>query len=535
MRISGQWGVGKTFAWNQYLKDAKAKNKIALKRYSYVSLFGINSLDELKYSIFENSVKSSEIGVEPSIETLRSNTSAAAERLGRKSLRFIQQIRFVKSFAGDLPSVWYLSVKETIVCMDDIERRGKNLDIRDVLGLISSLKEQKKCKVVLILNDEAMQEEKEFTTYLEKVVDTSLTFAPTPQESVRIALTPDSQIDIFIAENCVALGISNIRLVKRIQRSVSKIEPMLRKFDEGVLRQAVHSLVLLVWSVYEPARAPSLDYLRRRGASVFGDKEEAVSVNEGAWNALLDVYRFSVMDEFDLALLDGVQKGFFNPFLVDKHASDLDAQIKTGKLNSSFIEAWKLYHDSFESNQDHVLDAIYQSFLKDVQNISPLSLASTVALFKSLGRAQQATEIIQFYVQNRGAERRLFDLAGDPFGGEITDPDVIKVFKDKNAEFRDERSVGVILLDMATKNGWNDEDIASLSSADVSQYYEAFKEKKGQELHSILNSALQFDRLGNIHAAWKEISKRAKEALRRIGKESTINARQVKKYGVEVD
>jgi hypothetical protein len=44
--ISGHWGVGKTFAWNRFLSDAKAKQKIALKRYSYVSLFGVNSLDE---------------------------------------------------------------------------------------------------------------------------------------------------------------------------------------------------------------------------------------------------------------------------------------------------------------------------------------------------------------------------------------------------------------------------------------------------------------------------------------------------------
>jgi KAP-like P-loop domain-containing protein len=68
--VSGHWGVGKTFAWNLYLKEAQTKNKIALKRYSYVSLFGINSLDELKYAVFENSLKTSEIGITPSLETL---------------------------------------------------------------------------------------------------------------------------------------------------------------------------------------------------------------------------------------------------------------------------------------------------------------------------------------------------------------------------------------------------------------------------------------------------------------------------------
>ena len=81
--ISGQWGVGNTYAWNKYIQEAKLNNAIALERYSYVSLFGINSLEEFKYAIFENSVKSSDIGIEPSLESLHTNTTAATSRFGR--------------------------------------------------------------------------------------------------------------------------------------------------------------------------------------------------------------------------------------------------------------------------------------------------------------------------------------------------------------------------------------------------------------------------------------------------------------------
>jgi hypothetical protein len=38
----------------------------------------------------------------------------------------------------------------------------------------------------------------------------------------------------------------------------------------------------------------------------------------------------------------------------------------------------------------------------------------------------------------------------------------------------------------------------------------------------------------NATEPMKEISKRAKDALRRIGGESKINARRVKRYGVEI-
>ena len=49
--ITGAWGVGKTFAWNRYLKDAQTREAIGLEHYAYVSLFGNNSLDELKLRI----------------------------------------------------------------------------------------------------------------------------------------------------------------------------------------------------------------------------------------------------------------------------------------------------------------------------------------------------------------------------------------------------------------------------------------------------------------------------------------------------
>lgn len=131
--ISGHWGVGKTYAWNKYLKDALANEEIALKRYSYVSLFGMNSLDELKYSIFENSVKSSDIGIELTLEALRTDTSAASERFIRKALRVVQNTPLTGTYLAGLGPVWSSSVRETVICIDDIERRGKDLSPREVL------------------------------------------------------------------------------------------------------------------------------------------------------------------------------------------------------------------------------------------------------------------------------------------------------------------------------------------------------------------------------------------------------------------
>ena len=387
--ISGHWGVGKTYGWNRFLKDAQVAKKFALPRYSYVSLFGINSLDELKYSVFENSVSSSQIGVEPSLETLQSNTKATAERFGRKSLWFLQQIPLVKNYVGGLGPVWFLSVKNTIICIDDIERRGKGLTVRDVMGLASHLKEHRGCKMVLILNDDGLEEDKkEFETYYEKVVDSTLRFAPTAEECARIALVGKTATDQLLATNCVALGISNIRLVKKIERAVRTIEPLLKPYDDQVLKQAAQSLTLFAWSLYEPKKAPPIDYLMKHNSAQYlpPKGENALTENEAAWNALLEAYHFTNMDEFDLVLLSGVRDGFFDAEAVQKQAAAFDKIIKATTQGNSFSQAWRIFHNSLENNEKEVLDGIYAAFTSNVQNIAPMNLDGTIRLFKELGR-----------------------------------------------------------------------------------------------------------------------------------------------------
>ena len=48
--IKGKWGIGKTHTWTQILE--REKSNLALKKYCYVSLFGISSINELSLAIF---------------------------------------------------------------------------------------------------------------------------------------------------------------------------------------------------------------------------------------------------------------------------------------------------------------------------------------------------------------------------------------------------------------------------------------------------------------------------------------------------
>jgi hypothetical protein len=52
--VTGEYGVGKTFLWRSVLDRLRKEKGLSFERYSYVSLFGLTSLDDLKSSLFEN-------------------------------------------------------------------------------------------------------------------------------------------------------------------------------------------------------------------------------------------------------------------------------------------------------------------------------------------------------------------------------------------------------------------------------------------------------------------------------------------------
>jgi len=233
-----------------------------------------------------------------------------------------------------------------------------------------------------------------------------------------------------------------------------------------------------------------------------------------------------------IEILLSVQRGFFDPEEIKKHASTLNEQVKATKADGSFEEAWRLYHDSFANNKDEVLNALYTSFMKNYKYITPTNLNGTVTLFKELGRPEQAAEMLAHYMANRNENREFYDLSEDPFGS-ITDPDVRAAFEAKYAQTEEKRDIRAIIMNL--KDGWRDDDLSTLASIAVSDFKKIFEETSGQELRRILSGVFQFDRIANATPQMQEIAKRARLALREIGGESDINRRRVKRFGVNLD
>ncbi len=569
--IKGRWGIGKTFSWNKFLQEAKDKNKITLEKYSYVSLFGINSIDQLKRSVFENIVSKDDIGIEPNIETFKKSALDIVKRLGvnaiksndnentdessrtslqkilailkltgKKSINSVKKVSYVQDFAPAIDALSFLSISKTIICIDDLERKGAELSLRDILGWISLLKESKKCKVIILFNDKEDNLE-EYKKYREKAVDIELLFDPTSEECCDIAINKDSREFQLLKKMSIALDIKNIRVIKKIERLINIIIPLLDSYDPEVLNKAIKSVTLFSWCHYcSIDGAPKIDYVRNlhpNNISLFMEEDKKNEVNDDhvKWQAILNQYGYKITDEFDIVLIDGVLNGYFNDVELTQKAEDLNKQTLLSRLDDSFVKAWELYHDSFEDDGAMVIDKIYSSFLAGAKNITPSNLNATVKLFKESGESELATKMIGAYIDARKTESSLFKKGDYDFFGDAFDSEIISRFAEQCIQDSTVETAESVLSRIAITNGWNPEDISVLASTTPEEYYSLFKRVRGDTLSSYINKCLSFAKHSNANLDDKKIKENVVNALIKIGCENKMNKSRVRKYGVRLD
>ena len=548
MAIKGSWGIGKTYSWKKFLKEAKDGQNIGLGMYSYISLFGINSLNEFKYSIFVNKIKRSEIGEDASIKSFTYNVNKTLNAVKEKSVKlsildFISKAFSRNSVSNIAESIAFLSLSETIICIDDLERRSKGLELKDVLGLVSLLKEQKKCKVVLLLNDNNLSKEdlEDYTKYRDKVIDIELEFSPTSSENVAIAFQGTDYATEILKESAIKLDIKNIRVLTQTERLVNLVIPHLIDYEQEITHQVVHTLTLFAWCHYchKSDNVPSLDYVIKTTNNFDYDlefKEYSEDKNETeeekSWKILINNYGYTATDKLDLFLSKVIQTGYVIEDELKEKAEEKNREIKAHKAGKSYRNAWDLFHNSFNDNRDEVVSSFYEKIKTNIKYINPNNLQESVWLFRNLGENNKAEEIIDFFIEVRKEEINLFDTDSfSGFGRDITDQSIRDKFTEIHKSSVTQETAEQVLDRISGKNGWNPKDTEVLSNTSIEKYYQLFKSINNRtRLSSFIRTCLRFGEVMNASIENKEIANRAIEALKNIAQENDLNKLRVRKY-----
>ncbi|PDZ02651.1 hypothetical protein CON03_27825 [Bacillus cereus] len=163
--LNGKWGSGKTYFWENELKEkieAKERKKKGIWRFKkeievkkrnviYISLYGVDSIDEINKKIFlgkwEKLQKITESKIGGGV------TEIAKAMLGSVKNMELPYIKGIE--VPDIDFGQFLNFTNTVLCFDDLERAS--IDINEVLGYINNFVEHDGIKVILIANENEIE------------------------------------------------------------------------------------------------------------------------------------------------------------------------------------------------------------------------------------------------------------------------------------------------------------------------------------------------------------------------------------------
>jgi hypothetical protein len=198
--LSGKWGSGKTFFWKNLIATDELKKELSDKNsaYSYVSLYGKSSIEEIENDIFAQ-IYFSAIGGDNLVTKTFSTFTKYSKRYGNlfSSFDFSKLAEGLKEEQKENKERVALERLKNgaIICFDDFERKSKDIDLNDLFGFITNLTIEFDCKVVIILNDDVFEgvEKKIFSNVKEKSVSKFLKYEPSIKELFETIFNSDEQ------------------------------------------------------------------------------------------------------------------------------------------------------------------------------------------------------------------------------------------------------------------------------------------------------------------------------------------------------
>jgi hypothetical protein len=420
-------------------------------------------------------------------------------------------------------------IHRTIVCIDDIERLGTAITMDELMGLVSELKVESQCKIILLFNEEQLGERtKQYEQASEKVVDKKLTFVTTPSEAVGLGLPPDTPLREYVVPCVEKLGISNIRTVQKIANGLQIVHAVIPDCSDAVNKQAAIAVAVFAGALYEGGIGfPNPELVTRYNwySTVMGVDKDAI---EKSWRQKLHACGFLVCDEFDTEVLSVLKNGYAHGSELSKYAQALDEVADRARLDGIFTEAWNTFHNRIDGTADELMRKFVSSVEIAATVISPLNLNSTVKLLRELGFGVEADKVIEKYVELNADRAGVFKIDDSPWSEGIDDETLKRRFAQVLTEEEGPLDLPTAAALLLEDKRWDDRIQTTLLNASTDDFIALFKENQGEALRTLIDFLYRAaHRRGEERAP---IEATVTAALEKIAKESTLNEVRMKRW-----
>jgi len=380
--LSGEWGIGKTYFWREEFSTKKELTN-SKKSITYISLYGYSSIQSIKNDIV---LKLSKAETTKAVfsEVFQSFRTSLGSKDGDESTNLNLSGSLVSSALSLIPEK---SLKDSIVCFDDFERLSDKVSFKDVLGLISQFKEQKKCKVIMILNEGELSEDNQniLSKNKEKIVDYSFNYLPSQEELfeaikediVKIKFCKHQTIYDFFTK----ITLNNIRIMKQAVYQLGHFNFIKSKsYNEQTVNEFVQiTLNLFVWKSKTNYGYKDLKYFRAFINSIKNKRdtkqeitEEKVS-KEIKYNEILKdyallgfIYRMDDIESSTYTYIDtnNIDKDNINRILANK-----DEHLDFNNIYANITKINYEYTHSFSTTDNDTSKKLKQKLLEHKDEI----------------------------------------------------------------------------------------------------------------------------------------------------------------------
>ena len=251
--LTGEWGVGKTHLWKNF-RD-KNREVFSGKKYAYISLFGLDSLESLKLAI-ATEVQTDAANDSPLNVDVSKHVKKLFGFVGGGNITASGDMRFGINIGNKLiTNIIMAHLKDTLVCLDDIERKSDSLPMSEIMGLVNYLKNERNCQIIMILHDAESEDRDYFDKHKEKVFDELLVL----DNSLSIVKSiVDSSLFTIYEQFYEIIGIKNLRFYQRVNKSFKLFDEAYPSLSQ-LSKEQILRFILIIRMVYDMPSALGSD------------------------------------------------------------------------------------------------------------------------------------------------------------------------------------------------------------------------------------------------------------------------------------
>ena len=427
--VSGPWGSGKTHFWQNFVRSYG--KELSWSRYSYVSLFGVTSADEVRRRIVysSESLKTGNSLFPSGLQKLIRNAAPGVIKGASKILTYGEALPVQQVTEYIDRRLFIQATINALVCLDDLERVTDSVDLRTIFGVVDELRRERDTIIVIICNTDQLSENNReiYKQYFEKTVDVFLRLPTDIDFMVKTAFSvftndgPPSDgssmpdVSDIIASRCKVLDVHSFRFVFSVVRRFFYLKDILEQhfheeIDQNRLGRVVLDiawrlpLILAAHSMHgQHEHIPSLEMLEKENTFTLlfsSDRKSKLEENSPVLQQLELLERYGLLDIDILfrGIIEYIRHGYATKFLFDafsEHCKNIEDVHEKSKIEAAITQ---YYHSSLVEDEDEHrrnVDALHEVFDRHIGVVSPYEIVFILRLLRETGRDDKANNLAE--------------------------------------------------------------------------------------------------------------------------------------------